>query len=69
MNRVYARRRRDVPEARLILHIHDELLVEAPEGKAEQVQTILTEEMKHAADLKVTLETDCHIGRNWYEAK
>ena len=69
MNRVYARLRREVPEARLILQIHDELLVEAPEGKAEQVQTILTEEMKHAADLKVTLETDCHIGRNWYEAK
>ena len=69
MNRVYARLRREVPEASLILQIHDELLVEAPEGKAEQVQTILTEEMKHAADLKVTLETDCHIGRNWYEAK
>ncbi|MCH4040085.1 MAG: DNA polymerase I [Lachnospiraceae bacterium] len=69
MNRVYARLRREVPEARLILQIHDELLVEAPVGKAEQVQTILTEEMKHAADLKVTLETDCHIGRNWYEAK
>ena len=69
MNRVYARLRREVPEARLILQIHDELLVEAPEDQAECVQTILTEEMKHAADLKVTLETDCHIGRNWYEAK
>ena len=69
MNRVYARLRREVPEARLILQIHDELLVEASEDQAECVQTILTEEMKHAADLKVTLETDCHIGRNWYEAK
>ena len=69
MNRVYARLRREAPEARLILQIHDELLVEAPEREAEHVKTILTEEMKHAADLRVTLETDCHIGKNWYEAK
>ena len=56
-------------ESRLILQIHDELLVEAPQQEAEKAREILTEEMKAAASLRVELETDCHIGSDWYEAK
>lgn len=69
MIRVFRRLKRELPEAKLILQIHDELLVEAPEERAQDVQRILTEEMKQAASLSVSLETDCHTGRNWYEAK
>ena len=56
-------------ESKLILQIHDELLIEAPHGEAEKAREILEEEMKAAAKLKVELETDCHIGNDWYEAK
>ncbi|MDO4620920.1 MAG: DNA polymerase I [Lachnospiraceae bacterium] len=69
MNRVYRRLKAEVPEAKLILQIHDELLIETPEALAEQVKTILTEEMAAAASLSVSLETDCHIGTDWYQAK
>ena len=69
MIRVFRRLAEEVPEARLILQIHDELLVEAPAERAEEVMRILTEEMGKAADLSVSLETDCHTGSDWYEAK
>ncbi|MBE5997412.1 MAG: DNA polymerase I [Lachnospiraceae bacterium] len=69
MNRVYDRLHKDGLRSKLILQIHDELLIEAPEEEAEQVKTILSEEMKASATLKVALETDCHIGTDWYEAK
>ena len=55
--------------SRLILQVHDELLVETAEAEQEQVTAILSEEMQHAADLSVALEIDMHSGRNWYEAK
>lgn len=69
MNHVYNRLKKENLKSRLILQIHDELLIEAPEEEAEQAAAILTEEMRKAADLKVSLETDCHIGTDWYEAK
>ena len=69
MNRVYDRLKKEGLKSRLILQIHDELLIEAPESEAETVTRILTEEMKASAKLKVTLETDCHTGKDWYEAK
>lgn len=55
--------------SRLILQVHDELLIETEEKEQEAVAAILTEEMQHAADLAVTLEVDMHMGHNWYEAK
>ncbi|MBR1849684.1 MAG: DNA polymerase I [Lachnospiraceae bacterium] len=55
-------------ESKLILQIHDELLVEAKESEVEQVQQILKEEMEHAADLAVNLEIDMHVADNWYDA-
>lgn len=49
--------------------MHDELLVETAREEEARVREILTENMKSAADLAVTLEIDLHTGNNWYEAK
>ena len=56
-------------KSRLILQIHDELLIETLEEEAQTVERILREEMKQAATLAVALEVDLHTGMNWYEAK
>ncbi len=56
-------------ESRLILQVHDELVIETKESEVEQVREILYDSMKHAADLKVELEVDLHTGADWYEAK
>ena len=69
MNRVMRRLSADVPDAKMVLQIHDEILIECKEADADRVADILRTEMAAAADLKVELETDCHIGRDWYEAK
>ena len=66
---VHDRLIRENLRSRLILQIHDELLVETAEDEVEQVQQILREEMMGAADLKVALEIDMHTGNSWYEAK
>ena len=69
MIKVSQRLKSEIPEARLILQVHDELIVEAPEEKAQQVCTILEEEMRAAADLKVALSVDAHFGKDWLSAK
>ena len=56
-------------KSRLILQVHDELLIETAQDEEARVRKILTENMKSAADLAVTLEIDLHTGSNWYEAK
>ena len=56
-------------KSRLILQVHDELLIEAEESEIEEVKTILKDKMEHAADLSVLLIVDMHAGENWYEAK
>ena len=55
--------------SRLVLQVHDELLIEAWEPELEAVQRMLKEEMEQAANLLVPLEIDMHTGTNWYEAK
>ena len=55
--------------SKLILQIHDELLIETEEAEVEQVKELLKTEMKGAADLAVSLEVDLHTGKNWYDAK
>ena len=55
--------------SRIVLQVHDELLVETAEDEAEQVKAILEDKMKHAADLKVSLEVEAKTGRSWFEAK
>ncbi len=69
MIRVWARLHEEGLRSRLILQVHDELLIETLEEEEEQVRDILTEEMQNAADLSVKLEIDLHTGRDWYEAK
>ncbi len=54
--------------SRLILQVHDELVIETCRDETEQVRQILEESMKQAADLAVPLEVDLHTGDNWYEA-
>ncbi len=68
MVRVYRRLKAELPEARLILQVHDELIVEAPEDKAAQAAKILTEEMQGAVKLAVPLTADAKEGRSWYDA-
>lgn len=64
---------RDLREAglrsRLILQIHDELIIDCHKDEVEQVTDILKKRMKGVADLKVELEVNVSIGKNWYEAK
>lgn len=56
-------------KSKLILQVHDELVIETCLEEEESVRRILTENMKAAAELAVTLEIDLHTGKNWYEAK
>lgn len=69
MLHVDGRLRREGLEARLVLQVHDELIVECPEGEAEQVQRLLAEEMEHVAELAIPLTAEAHAGKSWAEAK
>ena len=68
MIRVKQRLDREQLKSKLILQVHDELLIEAAADEEEYVKTLLAEEMRHAADLAVTLEVDVQSGKNWFEA-
>lgn len=69
MIRVYNRLRNENMKAKLILQVHDELIVEAPEEEAERAKQIVSEEMENACRLKVRLKSDANIGKTWYDAK
>ena len=69
MIRCDRRLRRECRSAKLLLQIHDELLVETLPEEVPQVREILKEEMMGAAKLKVALEIDMHTGESWYDAK
>ena len=56
-------------KSRLILQVHDELLIEAAEDEVEEVKVILKNEMENAADLNVPMDVDVHSGKSWFEAK
>lgn len=56
-------------KSRLVLQVHDELLIEAHKDEVEEVKRILKASMEDAAELEVPLEIDMHTGENWYEAK
>ncbi len=66
---VWKRLRAELPAARLVLQVHDELIVECPEGDAARAAALLAEEMEHVAQLSVPLTADAHWGKNWLEAK
>ncbi len=69
MIHVYRRLRDEGLKARLILQVHDELIVEAPKEEAEKVRDIVVQEMENVVDYSVRLLSDAHIGDNWYLAK
>lgn len=69
MIRVVHRLEKEGLRARLILQVHDELIVEAPEEEAPLVQQLLTEEMEQAIHLSVPMVAEATIGKTWYDAK
>ena len=66
---VWRRLRAEKPAARLVLQVHDELIVECPEDQAEAVARLLEEEMERVVRLRVPLTAEAHWGKNWLEAK
>lgn len=69
MIRVENRLQKENMKARLILQVHDELIVEAPQDEAQRVSELLTQEMQNAAQLSVPLIAEAKTGKTWYEAK
>ena len=69
MIKVYNRLKSENLSSKLILQVHDELIVEALEGEAEQVKKILSEEMENACKMKVRLKADVQSGKTWYDCK
>ena len=69
MINVHKRLKEEGLKSRLILQVHDELLIETAENETETVREILKNEMEHAAELRVPLDVDVHSGKSWYEAK
>ena len=66
---VEKRLEQELPEAKLVLQVHDELIVECPKPQAEAAAKLLEEEMEQVAHLSVPLTAEAHWGRNWLEAK
>ncbi|MBQ2733147.1 MAG: DNA polymerase I [Clostridia bacterium] len=66
MIRVFRRLETELPEARLLLQVHDELLLEAPKDKIAEAARILEEEMANAVSLSVPLPAECGTGENWF---
>ena len=69
MVRVHRRLREEGLQSRLLLQVHDELIVECPESEAERVRALVAREMEQVASLSVPLVAEAHIGRTWAEAK
>ena len=69
MLRVEEALNREFPEAKLLLQVHDELIVECPEGIAPQVAELVSREMEQVAKLSVPLTAEAKWGHSWYEAK
>ena len=69
MVRVYDRLRAEVPEAKLILQVHDELIVEVPQQLALKAAKVLGEEMQNVVDFTVPLTAEVSMGGSWYDAK
>ena len=69
MIRVSRRLEAEGLQARMILQVHDELIVECPESEQERVKALLTEEMEQAVNLSVPMVAEANAGRTWYDAK
>ncbi len=69
MIKVWERLKKEVPEAHLIMQVHDELIIEAPENKQEEVALLLKQEMENAVTMSVPFTADVNCGKTWYDAK
>lgn len=69
MIRTYHALNEQFPDTRLVLQVHDELILDAPEKDEEKVRVLLEECMSNAVSLKIPLESDVNSGKNWYELK
>ena len=69
MIRVENALRESFPQAQLLLQVHDELIVEAPEEIAEQIAALVSREMEQVASLTVPLTAEAKFGKSWYDAK
>ena len=69
MLRVDAALKKQKLKARLVLQVHDELIVECPEGIAQEVAALVSREMENVASLSVPLTAEAKFGKSWYEAK
>ena len=69
MIRVENALRDQFPEAKLLLQVHDELIVECPECEADKIKQLLVEEMESAAALSIPLTAEAGVGKSWYDAK
>lgn len=67
MIKIYNRLRKENLKSKIILQIHDEILIDTLKKEEKQVKKILEEEMKNAADLKVELNIDIQVGNSWYD--
>jgi len=65
---LHKRLQREIPEARMILQVHDELIVECPINQSHEVTQIMRDEMEHSAELRVPLIVDIGAGSSWFEA-
>ena len=69
MNRIYNRLKENNLKSKLIMQVHDELLIECPICEVDMASKILKEEMENVIKLSVPLTVDLNVGKNWYEAK
>ena len=69
MVKVYNRLNKEKLKSKLILQVHDELILNVKENEEEKVRALVKEEMENAVKLKVPMEVDINEGSTWYEAK
>ncbi|MGN1418472.1 MAG: DNA polymerase I, partial [Acutalibacteraceae bacterium] len=69
MVRVYERLKKEYPSAKLIMQVHDELIVECKKEQCGEITALLKEEMENACRMSVKLSADVHSGKTWFESK
>ena len=69
MINVYRRLKKEGLKSKLIIQVHDELLIETHKSEVDKIYEILKDEMENACELAVNMEIDIHSGNSWYEAK
>ena len=69
MIRVYERLKKDFPQSKLIMQVHDELIIEAPEKDKDEIAALLKETMEGACKMAVPFTVDVQYGKTWYDTK